>query len=338
MITNQTGCGEVSKSNNVHILHSDVAMNVKQHLLLDNTIYDDFHPLPETSWLILRALLQMLQATNNPAQVWSSPSMHALYTFACRRLSSDQDAYPLKDASKFPSHYLWLLWSTRWTSNDGGGIMFGLGPLCDLMSQAITDPTSNYQPEDAILSVEHFVASSGVIGEAELHVFFRGLTRLENDYSSIIDDPARLLFFASLTLKLCQRSNLPMPKIFSLLMDSQKQHGSFYGNGRLLCIYPLLHSLSLKTASLGDNTVVHALEMNLSDELSPELELFISSFCSELPWTYGDTSYGVISVLSLLPALHEFHLVANRIIRRLRGDKDRWRGFFEYCDEHGESV
>jgi hypothetical protein len=112
-----------------------------------------------------------LREINNPAQVWSSPLMCILYTFACSNASSDWHAYPLKDASKFPSHYLWLLWSTRWNSSDRDrGIWFGLGPLCVLMSRAITDPTSNYRPEDAILSVEHYVASSGVIGEAELRV------------------------------------------------------------------------------------------------------------------------------------------------------------------------
>jgi hypothetical protein len=281
----------------------------------------------------------MLQATNNPAQVWSSPSMHALYTFACRKASSDRDAYPLKDASKFPSHYLWLLWSTRWIDKDGNilGLFF---LLCNLMSRAITDPISNCRPEDAILSVEHFVASSGVIGEAELRVFFGGLTYCER-YSSFMDDPPRLLFFTSLTLKLCQRSNVSMRKIFSLLMDSQTQYGSFYGKGRLLCIFPLLRSLSLKTAPLGDDTAVHALETNPKNELLPELGSFIDGFCSELPynpWLYEDTNYGVVSVLSLLPALGDSHLVANQIIRRLRGDKDRWRGFFKYYDEHGKSA
>jgi hypothetical protein len=268
--------------------------------------------------------------------------MHALYTFACHKASSDRDAYPLKDASKFPSHYLWLLWSTRWTSNvDWMGIRYGLAPLCDLMSRAITDPTSNYRPEDAILSVEHFVASSGVIGEAELRVFFGGLTYYEWQYSSLMDDPARLLFFASLTLKLCQRSNVSMPKIFSLLMGAKERYGSFYYNRGLLCILPLVCSLSLKMAPLGDNTAVHALGTSLNDELSPELDSFIDAFCSVLP--YGllrneDANHGVFMVLSLLPALSESHLVANQIIRRLRGHTDGWRGFFEYCDEHGESA
>jgi hypothetical protein len=276
----------------------------------------------------------MLQATNNPAQAWSSPLMHALYTFACRKASSDQDA------SKFPSHYLWLLWSTRWTSSDG--IWLGLGPLCDFMSRAITDPTSNYRPEDAILSVEHFVASSGVIGEAELRVFFGGLTYYEAGYSSFMDDPARLLFFASLTLKLCQRSNVSMPKIFSLLMDAQKRYGSFYGKGCLLCIYPLLHNLSLKTAPPVDNTAVHVLEMNLNNEISPELDLFIQVFCSQLDlwedFLDEDVSYGFVSVLSLLPALGESHLVAKKIIHQLQIDKEAWRRAFQYCDDHGESA
>ena len=201
--------------------------------------------------------------------------MHALYTFAYGKTSSDRDAYPLKDASKFPFPYLWLLWSTRWIYEDGN-ITPWVGDLCNLMSRAITDPTSNYRPEDAILSVEHFVASSGVIGEAELRVFFQGMTYCENP---IIDGSARLLFFASLTLKLCQRSNLSMPRIFSLLMHAQKLAGSFRGQGRLLYIFPLLRSLSLKTAPLGDNTAVNGLETNFNNHLSPQLESFIDDFC-----------------------------------------------------------
>jgi hypothetical protein len=306
-------------------------------MLLDETIYGAFHPLLENSTELLVQLVKTLRQTNNPAQLWTSPLVHALYVFACSKTPSDRDTYPLKDASKFPSHYLWLLWSTRWTSSDDQGIWHGIAPLCDLMSWAITDPTSNYRPEDAILSVEHFVASSGVIGEAELRVFLEGLTYYyEWGYSSFMDDPARLLFFASLTLKLCQRSNVSMPKIFSFLKETHDRYVSFYGTGGLLCIFPLVCSLSLKMAPLADNTAVHALGTSLNDELSPELELFIDTFCSERPWRYQDTNYGITSILSLLPALHESHRVANRIIRRL--DKDRWRGFFEYFDEHGESA
>jgi hypothetical protein len=86
---------------------------------------------------------------------------------------------------------------------------------------------------------------------------------------------------------------------------------------------------------------VHALGTSLNDELSPELDSFISAFCSVLPYELlddEDANHGVVTVLSLLPALRESDLVANRIIRRLRGDTDRWRAFFEYCDEHGESA
>jgi hypothetical protein len=263
--------------------------------------------------------------------------MCTLYTFACSNASSDRDAYPM-NASNFPSHYLWLLWSTRWTSN----IWDGLGPLCDLMSRAITDPTSNYRPEDAILSVEHFVASIGVIGEAELRVFFGGLTYYEQWYSSFMDDPARRLFFASLTLKLCQRSNVSMPKIFSLLKEAYHHYQSFDVRGGLLCIFPLVCSLSLKTAPLTDNTAVHALETSFNNELSLELNLFVDAFCSELDaWSHQldvDVSYGVVSVLSLIPALRESHQVAGRIIQRLPGDKEGWRIVFQYWDEHGESA
>jgi hypothetical protein len=291
--------------------------------------------------LTLTHLVEKLTEINNPAQIWSSPFMSTLYAFACHKASSDRDAYPLKDASKFPSHYLWLLWSTRWIHGDGH-ILGEVFSLCNLMSRAITDPTSNYRPEDAILSVEHFVASSGVIGEAELHVFFGGLTYYEWLYSSFMDDPARLLFFASLTLKLCQRSNVSMPKIFSLLMDAQKRYGSHCGKGRLLCIFPLLRSLSSKTAPLGDDTAVHALETNPKNELSPELDLFINAFCSEIyAWSHSwdeDVSYGVVSVLSLLPALRESHLVAGQIIRRLPRYKEAWRIAFHDCDKHGEPA
>jgi hypothetical protein len=310
-------------------------------MLLDKTIYDAYHPLLENSTELLVQLVTTLQQTNNTAQFWTSPLVHALYVFTCSKTPSDRDAYPPKDVSKFPSHYLWLLWSTRWTSdNENLGILFGIGPLCDLMSRAITDPTSNYRPEDAILSVEHFVASSGVIGEAELHVFLGGLTYYEWEYSLFMDDPARLLFFASLTLKLCQRSNVSMPKIYSLLMDAQKRYGTFREKGCLLCIYPLLHSLSFKTTPLGDDTAVHGLETNRNNEPSPELDVFIQAFCSNVDlwrdYLDGDASYGVVSVLSLLPALGKSHLVAKKIIHQLQKDKGAWRRAFQYCDEHRE--
>jgi hypothetical protein len=287
-------------------------------------------------------LVGALQATNNPAQIWSSPSMPALYTFAYCKASSDRDAYLLKDSSKFPFHYLWLLWSTRWIYRNGK-ISCSASDLCDLFSQAIRNPTSNYRPEDAILSVEHFVASSGVIGEAELRVFFGGLSGYERYDTSIIDNHARLIFFTSLTLKLCQRSNVSMQKIFSLLMHAQKGHyRPFNHEMRLLYIFPLLRNLSLKTAPLGDNTAAHALETNLNNEISPELELFIDDFCYELYWKssyFGWVdSYGAVSVLSLLPTLRESHLVATEIIRRLQGNKEVWRRAFKYCDEHSKSA
>jgi hypothetical protein len=312
-------------------------------MLLDETIHGAFHPLLENSTELLVQLVMTLKQTNNTAQFWTSPLVHALYVFTCSKTPSDQDAYPLKDASKFPSHYLWLLWSTRWTSSDDQGIWHGIAPLCDLMSRAITDPTSNYRSEDAILSVEHFVASSGVIGEAELQVFFGGLTYYERWYSSFMDDPARLLFFASLTLKLCQRSNVSMPKIFSLLMDAQERYGSFRGKGRLLCIFPLLHSLSLKTAPLGDNTIAHASETALGDEVSPEVDTFIDDFCSVLGYissSYEDASQGILSTLSVLPVLGEPHLLVKQIIRRseAQGRNDVLRRAFKYCDKHGEST
>jgi hypothetical protein len=269
--------------------------------------------------------------------------MHALYTFAYRKasLASVWDTCPSQDVSKFPFCYLWLLWSNRWIY-DEGLISMSVGDLCNLMSRAITDPTSDYRPEDVTLSVEHFVASSGVIGEAELRVFFWGLTGLERHDSSIIDDPVKLLFFVSLTRKLCQRSNLSMPKIFALLMHVQKHYGSFRNKVRLLCIFPLLHSLSLKTALIGDNTAVHVLETNLNNGLSPELDSFIDAFCSEINYYRRfldeDASYGVVSALSVLPALIDAHLVAGQIIRRLQADNEAWWRSFQYCDEHGESA
>jgi hypothetical protein len=309
-------------------------------MLLGKTIYDAFHPLFENFPGLLFQLVETLRQINNQAQFWTSPLVHALYVFTCSKAPSDRDAYPPKDASKFPSHYLWLLWSTRWTSSDYRGIWHGIAPLCDLMSRAITDPTSNYRPEDAILSVEHFVASSGVIGEAELRVFFGGLTYYERPYSSFMDDPARLLFFTSLTLKLCQRSNVSMQKIFSLLMDAQKHYGSFSGKGRLLCLFPLLRSLALKTAPLGDNTAMHALETDLTDELLPEVHTFIDNFCSDLGYRTSDenANYGIVSTLSLLPILGEPHLLAKQIVRRSRENIETWRRAFKYYDEHGASA
>jgi hypothetical protein len=157
-----------------------------------------------------------------------------------------------------------------------------------------------------------------------------------------MDDPARLLFFTSLTLKLCQRSNLSMPKIYSLFMDTQKRYGTFHGKERLLSIFPLLHSLSLKTAPLGDSITVHALETNHNNDLSPELDLFIQAFCRQLNYRgyslVEDVHYGVVSILSLLPALGESHLVAKKTIHQLQGDKEAWHRSFEYCDEHGKSA
>ena len=140
--------------------------------LLEKTIYDDFYPLLEDYPLILHRLVEMLQATENLTQVWSSPSMHALYTLAYCTASSDQDAFPLKDPSKFPFPYLWLMRSTCWINGDGE-ILYTVTYLCDLMSQAITYPTSNYQPEDAILSVEQFLASSRVIGTSDMLYKFK---------------------------------------------------------------------------------------------------------------------------------------------------------------------
>ena len=77
---------------------------------------------------------------------------------------------------------------------------------------------------------------------------------------------------------------------------------------------------SLNWVVLGPKpAAVLALETNLNNELSPELESFIVDFCSQLDdWKYsldGDACYGVVSVLSLLPDLCESHLVATEIIR-----------------------
>jgi hypothetical protein len=274
--------------------------------------------------------------------------MHALYVFTCSETPSDWDVYPPRDASKFPSHYLLVLWSTQWNSSyrerdSDIPLQVGVGPLCALMSRwAITDPTSNYRPEDVILSIEHFVASSGVIGEAELRVFFGGLILLEYSHSSIIDDPARLLFYASLTLKLCQQSNVSMKKIFSLLMDAQKRYGSFRDKGHLLCILPLLRSLALKMALRGDNTATRVAETVLTDEVSPEADTFIDDFCSQLGSDYSSDPehviHGIVAALSLLPALGDPHLLAKQIVRRSQENNGVWREAFEYCDEYGESA
>jgi hypothetical protein len=286
---------------------------------------------------MLDSLVKALEANNNPAQVWTSPSMHALYTFAYHKASNDWDAYPLKDVSRFPYHYLWLLWSPRWIREDGF-IPSSLNSLYNLMSQAITDPSSNYQPKDAILSVEHFVASSGVIEEAELRVAFDGLA---HSVSLIINDPAKLLFLASLTLKLCQQSSVSAPKMFSLLIAART---SFDDPVRVICIFPLLCSLFSKAAPHRDNAAVHATEIiGTIDEISPELDAFIEDVCSQLElcrprshFLAPEPNPQIVSVLSLLPALSEPSLTASEIIRRLPEDVYLWRGAFEYLDRHGK--
>jgi hypothetical protein len=263
-----------------------------------------------------------------------------MYTIAYGKAPSDQDAYPLTqdNASKFPFPYLWMLWSNRWIY-DHGFISFHAGRLCNLMSQAIIDPTSNYRPEDAIKSVEHFVASFGMIGDVELHVFFEAQCHPEW-LTPIVDDPARVLFLAVLTLKLCQQSNVSMLRIFSLLIGTE--YGGDPDKVRLLFTLPLLRSLLLKTTLPGDNNTVRAPETDLTNELSPELDAFISVCCDRLRKYRGgsiqdeEANCIIVSVLSLLPALSQSHLVANKIIRRSPGDTDLWRSAFKYCDEHGE--
>jgi hypothetical protein len=264
--------------------------------------------------------------------------MHALYTFAYRKASNDWDAYPLNDVSRFPIHYLWLLWATRWIP-EYGAIPGSFNSLYNLMSQAITDPNSNYQPKDGILSVEHFLASSGVIGEAELRVAFDGLAHCDD---SIINDPARLLFLASLTLKLCQQSNISVPKMFSLLLRARHSVDDVV---RFLCIFPLLCNLfSLKASPRKDNGAVHATEIiGTTDEISPELEVFIEVVCSQLEhckrrldFDAEESNFRIVSVLSLFPALSEPSITASEIIRRSPEDVSLWRGAFEYWDQHGK--
>jgi hypothetical protein len=253
--------------------------------------------------------------------------MHAMCTFACCKASSDC----LMGPSKFPFPYLGLLWSARWIDKNGE-IPYFFNRLCNLMFQAITDPTSHYRPEHAILSVEQFVASSGVIGEGELRVFFEGLAYCR---SSIADDPASLLFWASLTLKLCQQSYVSMPKIFSLLIQARL---GLADEVHLLVILSLLRSLSSKTPLLGDNTAVHA-ETDFTDELSPELDTFNETFCYYDRYYYGDiANYGLVSILSLLPALNHPHQVVNQIVRLSPQAIHRWRSAFRYCDQHGQSA
>ena len=127
-----------------------------------------------------------------------------------------------------------------------------------------------------------------------------------------------------------------MPQISGILIQG------FKGRMRLLCIFPLLQSLSLKTVLLKDNTPVHTLEVDPNNELSSELNLFIDAFSSEIKYYRDsldeDASYRVVSILSLLPALSQSHLAANQIIRRSPGNTDLWRSAFKYCDEHGESA
>jgi hypothetical protein len=257
--------------------------------------------------------------------------MYALYVFTYSEIPSDRDAYPLKDVSKFPIHYLWLLWSFRWIDGDGD-IPREFNDLGSLMSRAITDPTSNYRPKDAILSVEQFIASSRVIGEAELRVFFYGLACCD---PSIIDDPAGLLFLASLTLKLCQQSNVSTLKIFTLFIQARY----FNNHVRLLHILPLIRSLSLKSAPLEDNTAVGELDTNLTKEISLELDALIEAVCSRF-YSYIDkeANYGVVSLLSLVATLDQSHLAAKQIICQLQKKNHVWRRAFRYFDEHRESA
>jgi hypothetical protein len=263
--------------------------------------------------------------------------MPALYALMGSKAPNDKDVHLLKDTSKFPFPYLSLLWSTLWKSPEGY-IQLGYMELCSWTWQAVMDPTSRCRPEDAILAVQQFAASRAIT-EAELRVFLQDVWDLD---SSMDDDTTRLLFFAALTLKLCQKSDVSMPRIFSLFMQARNVSNDKAG---IFCILPLLRSLPSKTSLLGDNS-------NPTNELSPELDAFSEAFWSTIKaasYSYlngnlatvvldGESNYAAVSLLSLLTAVSQPHLVAKQIIRRSGRYIHLWRSAIRYCDEHGESA
>jgi hypothetical protein len=281
------------------------------------------------------------RASNSPVQLWASPLMHALYIFACVRAPSDRNEQILKDPTKFPFPYLWLLWCSNWVFGDGT-VWHDVRDLCQLMSQAITDSRSNYKPSDAIISVDHFVASSGTIGENELRVFFYAMDAGSDSMAA--NDNARLLFFASLALKLCQQSSLSMFKIFSILIRRLRD-GMLHKVNQELSLFHILPLLRiLRRSCIRDNTVVDGLNVNHSP--SSELNgliVDIISFCSKHLREPEDVyQHGIIMALSLLAAPSliseapiEGRSPAYRIVCRV--DVNIWRGAFEYFDCHRKS-
>jgi hypothetical protein len=286
------------------------------------------------------------KVSNYPAQLWTSPLMHALYIVACVKVPSDRKEQMLTDSTKFPFPYLWLLWSSNWASKYGI-VRDNVPSLCQLMTQAITDPRSNYSPSDAIMSVEHYVASSGLIGEHELRVFFHAVGTSRD--LMVVDDDPTLLFLTSLALKLCQQSYLSMFKIFSLLMDRLKQDVRDKRDQelRLFCIVlPLLRDCLLKRSRLRDNTMVAAPDTSLNPAPLPEA----AQLNSEIAFAFsGHTLHELEEDVIKNVMIMTFSLVVtspslvNEPSLSLRDyitfilAIDVWRGAFEYFDLNRES-
>jgi hypothetical protein len=207
------------------------------------------------------------------------------------------------------------------------------------MSQAIANPRSNYRPSDALMSVDHFVASTRLVGENELRAFFYAIN-VGNDPAAVLDD-ARQVFVASLAVRLCQQSHLPISKIFTILLDRL-----LYGiprdvdrELRLFRILPLLRSL--KRSRTQGNAVVNASDTN--DVPLSELESIIIRSCTtnRLYVPEDVCRHKDIMILSLLAAPNlvneaprEGRSLAAQIVRGL--DVNMWRGAFEYFNHHRE--
>jgi hypothetical protein len=311
-------------------------------LIVDKTFYGDFSPLLKDYALLMAQLIDVLnqKVSKYPTQLWTSPLMHALYIFACVKVPSDRNDQILKDSANFPLPYLWLLWSCSWVSTDGF-VQSNVHDLYQLMFQAITDPRSNYRPRDAIMSVEHFVASSGIIEENDLRAFFYAMGAGRD--LTVADDDAPLLFLTSLGLKLCQQSNLSTFKIFHLLMDRLwKEVLDVEGNQGpcLFCILlPLLRDCLGKRSRLRDNTMVTVPDTSLVPAPSSEMVQLVVmtqvvfSHRTLLELEEDVVKHAMIMVLSLVA--HEGRSLANQIVGRW--DVDVWRGAFEYFDLHRES-
>jgi hypothetical protein len=157
--------------------------------------------------------------------------------------------------------------------------------------------------------------------------------------SSVVDDDARLLFYTSLALKLCQQSTLSMFKIFTIFLSRSpfRFQNAADRKLRLFRILPLLRSL--KRSRTQDNTVVDESDIDISPS---EVVRLIVRLCTTYEGSEDVRKHRYIIALSLLaaPSLvnevpHEGHSLADQIVCELK--VDIWRGAFEYFDRHRES-